>query len=119
MDNHNANINVLGVINAPALAPGNASVIPAAALAEAVSITDNAPADANNALAINNASAYNAPTPTHNVAAALTCNNVSPSKNTPAPTLNNAPAPTVNNAVNNVPTALNASAVNSPAPAID
>jgi len=87
---------VLGVINAPALAP----VIPAAAPA-AASITNNACTDANDVpLAINQATTNNVPnnapnnTPTHNVAAALACKNVS--------TLDNAAAPALVPAVNAV-----------------
>jgi len=49
LDNDNASMNVLGAFKAPAPLPGNAIVIPAAALAEAVSIADNALADANDA----------------------------------------------------------------------
>jgi len=62
-------------------------------------IIDNAPVTTINALAINHAFTNNAPTPAHNVAAALACKPTS--KNAAAPALNNTLVPAVN-AVNTV-----------------
>jgi len=111
VDNHN---DVPGVFNVAD--GGNAAVPIANNVAQhggnnVAMASNDAP---NDALVIKNASANNAPTPTHNVAAALPCNNFSTSKNAAVPALNSTPVPADAPAVDSAAPALDA-----PVPVVD